>query len=74
MFMATTLNIHPENSDQDTALRLFLDALHIPYEEVTSTDDTEYLNASPVNAEHLRISMEQAANGQVTQISLDDIC
>lgn len=70
----TTITIPAINSDQETAIMLFLDALHVPYKMTGDIDETDYLLSSPANAEHLNKSMEQGKNGQVTQISLDDIC
>jgi hypothetical protein len=69
----TTLTISPVDQDQETAIRIFLDALHVDYKASEETDETTYLLASPANAEHLQKSMEQAKNGEVTSLSLDDI-
>lgn len=43
----TTLTIHPANSDQETAIRIFLDALHVEYKTGGDADDTVYLMSSP---------------------------
>ena len=69
----TTLTIHPESEDQETAIRIFLDALHVDYKANDSSDDTTYLLSSPVNAEHLQKSIDQADKGEVTKLGLDDI-
>lgn len=70
----TTITIPAINLDQETAIILFLDALHVPYKMTGDIEETDYLRSFPANAEHLNKSMEQGKNGQITQISLDDIC
>lgn len=69
----TTLTIHPVSEDQETAIRIFLDALHVDYKSNDVSDDTEYLLSSAKNAEHLQKSIDQANKGEVTKLSLDDI-
>lgn len=70
----STLTIHPANMDQETAIRLFLDALHVSYKtNEKEVDETEYLSASPAMKEHLDKAAQQDKNGEGTKISLDDI-
>lgn len=69
----TTLTIHPESEEQETAIRLFLDALHVDYKATEATDDTTYLLSSAANAAHLQKSIEQAQKGEVVKLGLDDI-
>jgi len=70
----STLTIHPENIDQETAIRLFLDALHVKYQaSEQSMDDTAYFLASPVMTERLNIAAEQEKNGAGKTITLDEI-
>ncbi|QKJ28207.1 type II toxin-antitoxin system prevent-host-death family antitoxin [Mucilaginibacter mali] len=68
-----TLTIHPATNDQETAIRMFLDALHVDYKSSDNVDETTYLMSSPANAEHLQKSIEQGKKGEVTKLSLDDI-
>lgn len=69
----TTLTIHPTTEDQETAIRIFLDALHVDYKASDDLDETEYLLSSTANVEHLNRAIEQVQKGQVTKLSLDDI-
>jgi hypothetical protein len=69
----TTLTIHPVSDDQETAIRIFLDALHVDYKATGEMDETEYQLSSAANAQHLRESIEQGKKGEVTQLGLDDI-
>lgn len=69
----TTLTVHPVSTDQETAIRMFLDALHVDYKASEEVDDTTYLLSSKANAEHLANSIEQGKKGEVTPINLDDI-
>jgi hypothetical protein len=69
----TTLTIHPTTDDQETAIRIFVDALHVDYKATEETDDTTYLLSSEANAGHLQKSIEQEKNGKVTKLGLDDI-
>jgi hypothetical protein len=69
----TTLTIHPVDADQETAIRIFLDALHVDYKTSEIVDDTAYLLSSDANAQHLQQSIEQEQQGKVTPLNLDDI-
>ena len=70
----STLTVHPANTDQETAIMLFLDALHVKYKAgEKDVDETEYLSASPAMKAHLDKAAEQEKNGEGTKISLDDI-
>lgn len=69
----TTLTIRPTTEEQETAIRIFLDALHVDYKATEEVDDTAYLLSSDANAEHLQQSIDQGQKGQVTKLSLDDI-
>ena len=69
----TTLTIHPANSDQDTAIRVFLDALLVDYKTGEEMDETDYLKSSPAMVERLNKAMTDEDNGEGTKISLDEI-
>lgn len=72
--MMSTLTIHPADMDQETAIRVFLDALHVSYKATeTSKDETEYLSSSPAMKAHLDKAAEQEKNGEGVKITLDDI-
>jgi len=67
-----TITIHTADINQETAIRVFLDALKVEYKS-DETDDTEYLLASSSNADHLQKSINQSEQGELTKLSLDDI-
>ena len=67
------LTVHPVNSDQETAIRLFLDALHVKYNTEDETDETAYLKSSSAMIEHLNTAVDQEKRGEGKSITLDDI-
>lgn len=70
----STLTIHPENMDQETAICMFLDALHVSYQaSEKNPDDTAYILASPKMTERLNVAAHQEKSGEGKSISLDDI-
>ena len=71
----STLTIQPIDQDQETAIKLFLDALHVAYKtnEESIIDETEYLMSSPAMQKRLDKAAEQERNGEGVKISLDDI-
>jgi hypothetical protein len=68
-----TLTIHPTNSDQETAIRIFLDALHVEYKSADNIDETSYLMSSPAMVEQLDKALEQEACNEGVKITLDDV-
>ncbi|MEJ7827131.1 MAG: DUF2683 family protein [Segetibacter sp.] len=68
-----TLTIHPTNSDQETAIRIFLDALHVEYKSADNIDETSYLMSSPAMVEQLDKALEQEACNEGLKITLDDV-
>ena len=69
----TTLTVHPANSDQDTAIRVFLDALHVDYKTGEEIDETNYLSSSPAMVEQMNKAMNDEERGEGTKISLNEI-
>jgi len=69
----TTLTIHSISDEQDTAIRVFLDTLHVDYMVSKEFDDATSFLSSSANAEHLQKSIEQEKTGEVTKLGLDDI-
>lgn len=68
-----TFIVNAASEDQETAIRLFLDDLHVEYDTADELDETAYLLSSTANAGHLKKSIEQGRKGDTTSISLDDI-
>ncbi len=66
-----TLTIHPTNSDQETAIRIFLDALHVEYNCGDNSDETSYLMSSPAMVEQIDKALEQEARNEGVKITLD---
>ncbi|MCZ4224397.1 DUF2683 family protein [Pedobacter rhodius] len=61
-----TLIVHPENKAQLSALKAFMKAFNISFEE----------NKQPYNAEFvekMKVSKQQAKEGNTIKVSLDDI-
>ena len=70
----STITVHPDNMDQETAIRLFLDALHVSYNaSEKAVDETDYLSSSNAMKDHLDKAARQEENGEGKKISLDDI-
>jgi len=51
------LRINPVNKDQEKAIKLFLDALHVSYEPIEQVDATTHLTSSPAMIEKLNESI-----------------
>jgi len=61
-----TLIVHPENEEQLSALKAFMKAFNISFEE----------NKQPYNAEFsekMKLSKQQAKEGKTVKVSLDEI-
>ena len=69
----TILTIHPANSDQVTAVRFFLHALHIDYKTGEDMDETAYLKSSPAMVEQMDNAMNEEQPGEGITISLYEI-
>lgn len=68
-----TLTVHPANSDQDTAIKLFLDALHVEYQTAEEMNETDYLMSSPAIVKQMDKAMDEEQRGEGTKVLLDDI-
>ena len=68
-----TLTIHLQNSDQEMAVRQFLDGLRISYEATNEMDETDYITSSPVMVQRLNEAKVQKERGEGIKITLDDI-
>ena len=68
-----TLTIHPANSDQETAICIFLDALHVEYKSVDNIDETFYLMSSPDMVKQIDKALEQEAHNEGVRITPDDV-
>ena len=68
--------IYQVDADAEPVM-ILLDDLHkavlMSEREFTSWQETEYLLSNPANAAHLRKSLEQARNGQVSERDLIEI-
>jgi hypothetical protein len=71
--MMKTLTVHPANSDQETAIRIFLDALHVEYKTGGEVDDNTYLMSSPAMVNQLNTAILQEEQGQGKKVTLDDV-
>ncbi len=69
----TTLMVRPANSDQETAIRLFLDALHVEYRSGEEIDDTAYLMSSPAMVEQINTAIAQEDRGEGAKLNLDEV-
>ncbi len=68
-----TMTIHPTNADQETAIRIFLDALHVEYKTGDNIDETSYLMSSPAMVEQIDKALKQEANNEGVKITFDDV-
>jgi len=68
-----TFIAHPSNSEQEKAVKAFLEALQVPYEVEPNKDETEHLLSTEANKNRLQEAMNDEQQGKGTSISLDDI-
>ena len=68
-----TLLVHPANEKQDKALKAVFEAMQILYEEEPEIDETERILANPVTAKKLDQSIQEAKEGRVTKIAMEDL-
>ena len=68
------LTVLSANTDQETAIKIFLDALHVPYRLTADVaDETSYLSSSTAMKAHLDEAATQEKNGEGVSVTLDDI-
>ncbi|RZK37403.1 MAG: hypothetical protein EOO90_25280 [Pedobacter sp.] len=61
-----TLIVHPENKEQLSALKAFMKAFNISFEENKHPYNTDFV-------EKMKVSKQQAKEGKTVKISSDDI-
>jgi len=66
--MMSTLLVHTQDNNQLNATEAFLKALKIPFEKVDDTNEYD-----PEFVAKIEKSLQQAAEGKVVKIDLDDI-
>jgi ribosomal protein S20 len=62
----STLIVHPENKEQLSALKAFMKAFNIAFEENKQPYNAQFVNK-------MKVSKQQAANGETVKITLDEI-
>ncbi|RZK54025.1 MAG: hypothetical protein EOO87_11510 [Pedobacter sp.] len=62
----STIIVHPENKEQLSALKAFMKAFNISFEE----NKTPY---NPKFVDKMKVSKQQAENGETVKITLDDV-
>lgn len=67
------LTVHPVDSNQETAIRLFLDALHVKYKSEDEVDETAYLMSSSAMIEQINTAIDEEKRGKGISVTLDDI-
>lgn len=61
-----TLIVHPENKEQLSALKAFMKAFKISFEEPKKPYNTDF-------TEKMKISKQQVKDGKTIRVNLDDI-
>ncbi|TDG37739.1 hypothetical protein EZJ43_01190 [Pedobacter changchengzhani] len=62
----STLTVHPENQEQLSALKVFMKAFNIVFEENKQPYNAQFINK-------MRLSKEQASKGETVKVTLDEI-
>lgn len=62
----STLIVHPENKEQLSALKAFMKAFNISFEESKKPYNQQF-------TEKMKVSKKQLANGETVKVSLDEI-
>ena len=61
-----TLTVHPENQEQLSALKAFMKAFNISFEENIPQYNNDFV-------EKMKLSKQQAKNGKTVKVSLDEV-
>lgn len=65
-----TILVHPHSEEQEQAVKIVLQAMHIDYEPEMNAD--QYLRSSPETMARIHEAIEQDKRGEGTLINLDD--
>jgi hypothetical protein len=68
-----TLTIHPADEHQEKALKAFLEALKVEYDEQEETDETERILANPEFVEKLEEGRKDMQEGKGQKINPPDL-
>ncbi len=66
-----TIIVHPKNNEEQKVIKAFLEALKIKFENLKSSPNQEDYN--PEFVASMERSIQDAKEGKVTRIKLDDI-
>ena len=66
-----TIIVHPKNNEEQKVIKAFLEALKIKFENLTNTSNQS--NYNPDFVASMERSIQDAKEGKVTRINLDDI-
>lgn len=68
-----TLTVHPADEHQEKALKAFLEALEVDYDEQPQTDETERILANPDLVEKLEEGRKDMQNGRGQKIDPNNL-
>ena len=70
-----TITINPKNKKESEKIKAILKAIEVDFMEDVNEfrDETEYLNSTQSNRNHLEKSLEAAKEGDFEKISIDSL-
>ena len=70
-----TITINPKSKKESEKIKAILKAIEVDFEEDVNglRDETEYLNSTQSNRNHLEKSLEAAKEGDFEKISIDSL-
>ena len=68
-----TLTVHPADEHQEKALKAFLEALEVEYDEQPETDETETILANPELTEKITKGRKDMQDGKGEKIDLNEL-